>query len=203
MKITPSRSIFAASLINLFSFAGSAHGAITVDIAEVGDDVVLTYSGSLDLTGIIYADSDTNPGGGQAIAPERSSFVVGTTPTIDIYTNLDDSGITVFGVGTDQIYADSSSGDLFACMVFGSNYNLFVPGGYVFGSAISGTSTWNDTTIADMGLIPGSSHVFTLPNDSFTVNIGSSVPEPSSAALLGILTIGGLFTRRRVAMASS
>ena len=198
MKATPSLSVFAASLISLVSLVNSADGALTVDITEVGGDVVATFSGSLDLTGASYLDSDTNPGGGQAVAPGISSFVLGTSGTMDIYSHMGDSEITAFGVGSSPVYADSSTGDLFACMVFGgSNYNLFLPGGYVFGSTISGTATWNGTTIAGMGLIPDSSHVFTLPADSFTVNVGSSVPEPSTAALLGLFTAAGLFSRRR------
>ena len=197
MKTTSTRSILAASIIGLVSLAGSAHGAITINIAEVGSDVVLTYTGNLDLTDIYLADSYANPGGGQSITPGSSSFAIGTSPYMDVYTHHGDTGITVFGTGTSQIYADTSTGDLFACMAFGTSYNLFLPGDYDFVSNLSGTSTWNDTTLAEMGLIPGSSHGFTLPHDTFTVNIGSSIPEPSTAGLLGLLTATGLFNRRR------
>ena len=197
MNTTSSRSILAASIIGLGSLAGSAHAAITISITEVGGDVVMTYTGNLGLTDVYLADSYANPGGGQSITPGSSSFAIGTSPYMDVYTHHGDTGITVFGTGTSPVFADSSTGDLFACMAFGTSYNLFLPGDYDFVSTLSGTSTWNDTTLAEMELIPDSSHVFTLPHDTFTVNISSSIPEPSTAALLGLLTATGLFNRRR------
>ena len=187
-----------ASLVCSVLFTGIAHAAITVNFSESGGNVVAAYSGSLDLTGTTYQDSYANPGGGYAVAPGSSSFVIGISGNMDIHSHYGDTGITSFGSGTDPVYADSSTGDLFACMVFGgTNYNLFLPAGYESGTVISGAATWNGTTIAAMGLVPDTSHVFTLPNDSFAVNIGSSVPEPSAAALLAFAGLAASLRRRR------
>jgi hypothetical protein len=70
------------------------------------------------------------------------------------------------------------------------------------GSPLSGTATFDDTTIAALGLTPGTYSVTwrngTPHADSLTVNIGmSSVPEPSTLALAGIAEVAGLGMARR------
>lgn len=81
---------------------------------------------------------------------------------------------------------------------------IFVPSGYVSGSVLSDTSTWNGTTIAGLGLTPGT-YTYdwgTGPTaDSFTLQIGplATVPEPASFYLLALIAIGFvvMFSRLR------
>jgi hypothetical protein len=66
---------------------------------------------------------------------------------------------------------------------------LIVPIGYVSGSALSDTSTYDNATFNSLGVTPGT-YVWTWGSganaDSFTLNIGAAVvPEPSSLLLLG------------------
>jgi hypothetical protein len=81
---------------------------------------------------------------------------------------------------------------------------LFVPAGYTSGSFISGTDTFNGTTLAGLGLTDGTyTYDFgTGPNaDSVVVNIGtvSPVPEASTWAMmiLGFAGIGFIAYRRK------
>jgi hypothetical protein len=69
-----------------------------------------------------------------------------------------------------------------------------LPQGYVSGSPLSDTSTYDAETLASLGATPGT-YVWTwgsaAADDTFTLQIGPAVPvvpEPSSFALLG----GGL-----------
>ena len=77
-----------------------------------------------------------------------------------------------------------------------------VPTGYVSGTVITSGATWDNTTLAALGVTDGT-YVWTWgagPNaDSFTLNIGQSpVPEPASLALLGAGVVGlGLIRRKR------
>jgi hypothetical protein len=72
---------------------------------------------------------------------------------------------------------------------FDDGSDVYGPTGYVSGNALSGTSTWDSTTIDGLGLTPGSYTVTwgTGSNaDSITVNVGPApAPEPGTLCLLG------------------
>jgi hypothetical protein len=70
---------------------------------------------------------------------------------------------------------------------------LFVPSGYVSGSALSDSSTYDTATFASLGLTPGSyvwSWGIGADADTFTIDVGSPIPEPASLALLATGLIG-------------
>jgi len=89
-------------------------------------------------------------------------------------------------------YASSSTGDTFG--VVGSSGFLLLPAGYVSGSFISGTDTWDDTTIAGLGLTPGTYDYTWGADGSLAVNIGiEPVPEPSSLGLMSLVVLAMVF----------
>ncbi len=85
---------------------------------------------------------------------------------------------------------------------------LLLPSGYVSGTALSATDTYNNTTIAALGLAVGT-YTYTWGSganaDSLVINIGpAAVPEPASIVMTGgMLGLGGLVLawrkRRRLA----
>jgi hypothetical protein len=95
--------------------------------------------------------------------------------------------------------ASSESGD-----VVGINLDRFmeVTDGYVSGSPISGTATWDNTTIAGLDL---TERIYTWvwgsgsDADFLTINVGD-VPEPA-AFYLGVLGLVGLRIVRTVGVA--
>jgi hypothetical protein len=95
-------------------------------------------------------------------------------------------------------FANSGSGDAVAIAAA----DLVVPAGYVSGSALADSSTYDNRTFATLGATPGV-YVYTLWSgataDSFTVDIGVPVPEPASALLLVLLLgfVGLLVLRPR------
>jgi hypothetical protein len=82
-------------------------------------------------------------------------WAIGPNTTVDTY-----SGVTTFpaNFGSGDVPVTSTSGSTFGILpdiLGGSGRLLYVPSGYTSNSVISGTSTYNSTTIAGMGLTPG------------------------------------------------
>jgi hypothetical protein len=105
------------------------------------------------------------------------------------------SGPAFFGSGPFTI-ASSGIGN-FAV----SDGGFWVPTGETSGTPLSGTLTFDNTTLALLGLTSGT-YTYTWGTgpeaDSFTVNIGA-VPEPSTWAMLlpGFAGIGFMAYRRK------
>jgi hypothetical protein len=90
----------------------SAHADVTVTGAEVGGNVVFSYSGSVDLTGLTsFGDGSSQP----TIKPDFG-FIAGSQPSssYDVYA-FSPSAVT-FGAGS-QTNANSGTGDVFAVVL--------------------------------------------------------------------------------------
>ena len=135
------------------SYEGGAGGTgdFNVTISQVGSDVVWSGSGSFDLTALTLGAPSMIGGGfnaGQAI------WAIGPSVTADTY-----SGVTTFpaSFGSGGVGVTSNTGSTYGILPGpgGSGRLLYVPSGYTSNSVISGTSTYNSTTIAAMGLTTG------------------------------------------------
>jgi hypothetical protein len=194
MKIMSSTTVLTrrrlSSILGLLCFVSlwilPVHADVMVYIYQSGSNVVSSYSGTIDLTGLAANGSDgiTTAYIWGADAVEVFGPTVAGQP---VYLGI--TGPTDFGDGA-ATEASSSTGDTFG--YGGLAQDLLLPLGYVSGSFISGTDTWDDTTIAGLGLTPGTYNYTwgTGTDGSFSFNVGTApVPEPSSLGLLSLFVL--------------
>jgi hypothetical protein len=186
------------------SASHAANAAVTVNIHPSGSNVVAQTSGSLDLTGLtltpnlFYLQTGVEGADGY-VGTGAGSYQFPSDPitTLQAYTGL--TGPAAFGSAL-FTYADSGAGTAFAlnASLFGTPY-VFVPNGYVSGTALASNATYLGQSIATLGLTPGS-YVFSSGIDSVTINI-TAAPEPATWAmmLIGFGVVGAAMRTRRSA----
>lgn len=186
----------ACALLAVTTAAKASSFVVTMD--EVAGNVVVNGSGSIDTADLSFYSQLNNAG--SSIAPTYGYLAMGpygTAFSFDGYNGL--SGPTSFGSGaprssdggagdTVSIYAGSTAGEL-----------IGVPLGYVSGTALSDTQTFDGVTFATLGVTPGT-YTWTWDGgaDNFTLEIG---PTPVPAALplftTGLGALGLLGWRRK------
>jgi plastocyanin len=148
-----------------------AEAGYTVTLQQVGANVVATGSGAIDLTGLTFIGSSgsDNPG------IDGPSGLIGTGPfgsLVDAYQGF--TGPTSFGIGPGGRSPNTASGDFVS--MSGDGQQLFVPHNYVSGAALSDSMTFNNATLATLGVTPGT-YVWTWgtrANQNFTLKIFST-----------------------------
>jgi hypothetical protein len=191
--------MFTAVTASLFSIRPVQ--AYTVTLEQVGANVVATGSGAIDLTGLTFQNNFFNAP--PQIQANFSLLITGLGGANQSqYTGF--AGPTNFGSG-DLVMADTGSGDGVGIVGSGSNTFLIVPQGYISGTALSSGATWNNTTLASLGVTPGI-YVWIWgegADQNFDLEIGSlgvpGVPDGgSTVSLLGFGLLGLAAVRRKL-----
>lgn len=169
----------------------AAQAGMVFSFQQVGADVVLTGSGNYDLSGASLIggglqDGFVNPMGGLAVG--------GPFSPVDVYALTANSG--AFGTGG-FLNGGPDVGNVFGLDFVTVGGFITVPQGYVSGTALSGSTTFANQTFATLGLTAGS-YQYAIPNDTVTVTIPGSVPEPASLALIALAAGAAGITRRRL-----
>jgi hypothetical protein len=199
-----------AAILALGAFAApSAQAGYVVTLEEVGSNVVATGSGPIDLTGLTF---EGVPGGfvveSAEMFPGESVIKTGSPRLTRVDVYLGTSGPLSFGSGN-GILPSSGSGDIVGISNVAGIVD--VPSGYVSGSPLSDTSTYDSATFASLGATPGA-YEWTWgagANQNFTLDIGVAppptppVPEPSTWAMMLIGFAGLGYASRRASRKSA
>jgi PEP-CTERM putative exosortase interaction domain len=169
----------------------SVQADVTLDFEQQGSDVVASYSGAwtswTTTNQLNLNDNRIFALGFQSFgaAEERFWSGAGTTKATGAdWTTLD-------------IDADSFTGDAFGFSTSSGGF-LYAPADYTAGTPFSGSMTFNDKTVVDLGLTPGDIGSFTSSGGTINYTV-SAVPEPATVGMLaaGCVAAGLGFVRWR------
>jgi hypothetical protein len=191
--------LFEIAVTSLF-FVRPAQ-AYSVTLEQVGSNVVANGSGAINLTGLTFLLSG-QVSGFPGIGPSDGIIHTGPTGLVKFDAYIGFTGPTSFGSNSLGILANVGSGDPVGIDAL---VQLYLPLGYVSGSALSSSATFNDATLTSLGVTPGT-YVWTWgdgANQNFTLQIGSvgvpGVPDGgSTVSLLGCALLGLAGLRRKL-----
>jgi hypothetical protein len=177
-----------------------------IEVQESGSNVIATASGAFDTTGVTNYGTFSNSG------PSNLAGSLGVA-RIGTFSNLADAyqltnTFGTFGTLTSQ-FADLTTGTGFGVSTVSSSPTLafgtplfMLPTGYISGTGLFATATWNNSTIASLGLTPGT-YTTLFNNQTVTLRILPGVPEPATWAmmLIGFGAIGAAMRRRNSRLA--
>ena len=187
--------LFAIAVTSLFSVQPAQ--AYTVTLNQVGANVVAIGNGPIDLAGLTL---EFENGSGSQIDASIGVIIMDPSANLfDVYSGF--TGPASFGSGG-LFTPNAASGDDVGIAVFQGL--LGVPGGYVSNTALSDSMTFNNESLASMGLTPGT-YVWTWgdggANERFTLIIGrgQGVPDGGTTiSLLGCALLGLAALRRKL-----
>ncbi|MBV7426883.1 IPTL-CTERM sorting domain-containing protein [Acidovorax sp. sif1233] len=181
------KAIQSAAVALLLLLSGNTFAAYAVYVFESGGNVVASGSGRMNMAAL------TPAGNGplfSVVIPSAALIFTGTAGTVEAYMGV--SGPPMLGAGG-PVLADTSSGDMVGLDGMMAPGFVFAPLGYVSGSALASSATWTGTSLASLGLTPGS-YTWTWgagpTADSFTVHVG--IAPPAAPASIPTLSEWGL-----------
>ncbi|MEM6742427.1 MAG: VPLPA-CTERM sorting domain-containing protein [Pseudomonadota bacterium] len=202
--MTQRMKIAAAGLTaSTFLAAGPASATfVEASLAEIGDDLVFEFEGTVDTTGLgLFGGFLPRP---NEIAPS-DPYITSLPGNFSFYEEFD-GVFPSFGPGGLVAYPQPlqslATGDAFGFLGDGSLGQIYVPVGYASGEPLSGSATFFDLTLADIGAEEGV-YVGSIGATTIEFTVGgdglggtSEVPLPAAAWLM-LSALGALAAIRR------
>jgi hypothetical protein len=135
--------------------SGGGTSSYIITIKEVGSNIVMAGSGTLNINGLTLLAGATGPMNGAGLGVNSATFILGANGGyFDQYGGIL-TNPTNFGSGS-GLGSDTSSGDIVGAVYNGAPpHLLIVPVGYTSGSYLSSSQTFNNKSFSSLGLTPG------------------------------------------------
>jgi len=191
MTIWRARRVAAALLGLALMQGGAAQASILINTAQVGPDLVFSFSGTFNVSNLVNITSINDD---QVVVPTTGAILFSGTGQLAGYRMVDKfpsfGAVDAFGTAT---------GDIFKVYSDDPTILGFAPG--YAGGLISGSLTIANSTFADLGLITGT-YTTTASNGDFVqldIFPASAVPLPAALPLFaaGLGAVGLLLRRKR------
>jgi hypothetical protein len=173
-------------------FAWVSNAAVTVNFEQSGNDLIVTSTGDLNLTGVDWSWSAWE-------MPDPHTLQIGANYPQDLVRLFRDSvsafefavGADLFSMALSVLLADAYSGMTFGIWANDSMVSLYVPRGFRSGT-IESSMTFRDLSLQSLGVID---QVIELGGSGDLRIIIASVPEPGSVAFFALTLVGMAFRR--------
>jgi len=195
VKIHTLRNRWLLTALSVVGLSTSAQSQVLVSFEQVDDDVIASWNGTIDL-GAWITDGDNNvAGSGNATSVELFGLGVGG---VEIYNE----GIAeITSLAADNVVASPGVAIGFSGAAFfvGGVADGMAPASSIFSfSPLVDNLTFANVTLADIGA-DSFDNTLAWTSSAGGVNTVSftTIPEPSSSALLGLGALGLIVRRRR------
>jgi hypothetical protein len=182
-----------AALLLVAAAPTPAHAAFVFTVAEIGGNVVVNGSGTLNTTAFTGAGNFNTTA--SLRPPVAAMFIGGGSLDTLCYSGGGMTGPTSFGVLTIVSFPTSADGPPVG--IFGAQpfRNLYVPGDYVSGTSITNSATFAGQSFASLGFTPGT-YTYRWGSGANEDSLTIIIPEPSTAGLIGAGLIPLLVRRK-------
>jgi len=207
-KLCGSSGLLLITLLGFLGFSSASYCQITMTVRQVGPDVVVQASGSANTNSSTYNGPLSPVVGGEVDPSQGGTIYVSGTASGIYFQPPNFSGPNSIGAGVNH-GASTGSGDWVG--IWMGQTAVLVPAGYVSGQSLSGTGTYSSTTIAALGMTPGT-YTWTWGSggnaDSLVLTITAPTPSPAPIPTLSewaeimmmflmILTVGWHFRKQQ------
>jgi hypothetical protein len=166
----------------------SGSAPMTVTITEVGSNVVMSASGTVDLSGLTLVSSSAGPFGNGGLGISNATFVCGASGSSGSSYSGFTSVPSNFGSGSGLPHSSGTGQSFGVIMNMAPPYLLIVPTGYTSGANISSSQTFTGQTLSSLGLTNGT-YTYTWSGGSIDVvvgiGLGGPTPTPTPTSIGG------------------
>ena len=194
----PRKILATFCLLWIAALTRPAQAEFVVIFNQVGFDVVARGFGSIDTADLTLGDTDQTVVG-EGMVPALAALLITPGGETNATQWLFSGGPDSFGSGGAS-FASAQSGDSF---VFSpeapGQFQILLPGDYLSGAALTDTEIWSDATYSSLGLVLGSSFLWTWGSGADFDEFQIIVPEPGSIGVLatGLIALTARHRRRR------
>ena len=172
-----------AACAALALLAGDVRADMLINYEQVGEDTVVSYSGSFSTNGY----NTINPSFAYEDQSARARILLVLHDDNSLF-QFDPDGTTGLMTSETTYVADSYTGDQFGLIINASYTSFYAPANFS-GGELSGTITFENLDVLSMGVIQ---QTIAVGENTITV-----VPEPASASLL-LVAGSAVYALRRI-----